>query len=158
MKIALGTDHAGFAFKERVKAFLPTLGHEVVDFGTHDEESCDYPDFIIPAAAAVARGDCARAIVFGGLGNGEAIAANKIRGVRCGLCWTVEAARLNRAHNDGNVLSIGGRLVPEADLLDIVRIWLATPFDGGRHAARIAKLADLGTPADAGLAALFPAR
>jgi len=78
--------------------------------------------------------------------------------VRCGLCWTVEAARLNRAHNDGNVLSIGGRLVPEADLLDIVRIWLATPFDGGRHAARLAKLADLGTPADAGLAALFPAR
>ena len=130
MKIALGTDHAGFAFKERVKAFLPTLGHEVVDFGTHDEESCDYPDFVIPAASAVARGEC----------------------------WTVEAARLNRAHNDGNVLSIGGRLVPETDLLDIVRTWLATPFDGGRHAARIAKLADLGTPADAGLAAFFPAR
>ena len=158
MKIALGTDHAGSASKERVKAFLPTLGHEVVDFGTHDEAPCDYPDFVIPAAAAVARGECARAIVFGGSGNGEAIAANKIRGVRCGLCWTVEAARLNRAHNDGNVLSIGGRLVPEADLLDIVRTWLATPFDGGRHAVRIAKLADLGTPADAGLAARFPAR
>ncbi len=148
MKIALGTDHAGFVFKERVKALLVTLGHEPVDFGTFSEVSCDYPDFVVPAAMAVARGECERGIVFGGSGNGEAMAANKVRGVRCGLCWTVEAAQLNRRHNDGNVLSLGGRLVPEAELEAIVRAWLDTPFEGGRHVARLAKFAELGSSAD----------
>jgi ribose 5-phosphate isomerase B len=148
MKIALGTDHAGFVFKERVKALLVALGHEPVDFGTFSETPCDYPDFVVPAAMAVARGDCERGIVFGGSGNGEAMAANKIRGVRCGLCWTVEAAQLNRRHNDGNVLSLGGRLVPEAEIDAIVRAWLDTPFEGGRHVARLAKVAPLGSPAD----------
>ena len=148
MKIALGTDHAGFVFKERVKALLVTLGHEPVDFGTFSEVSCDYPDFVVPAAMAVARGECERGIVFGGSGNGEAMAANKVRGVRCGLCWTVEAAQLNRRHNDGNVLSLGGRLVPEAEIDAIVRTWLETPFEGGRHVARLAKFAALGSPAD----------
>ena len=140
MTIALGSDHAGFATKESVKRQLLALGHEVRDFGCFDAMSCDYPDYVIPAAEAVARGECGRGIVFGGSGNGEAIAANKIRGIRAGLCWTVEAARLNRQHNDGNVLSLGERLVP-ADLVpEIVAAWLSTPFEGGRHLRRIGKL------------------
>jgi ribose 5-phosphate isomerase B len=140
MKIALGTDHAGFHLKEKVKGLLGTLGHEVKDFGTFDEEPVDYPRFIRPAAEAVARGECERAIVFGGSGNGEAMAANKVRGVRCALCWSEESARLSRQHNDANVLSLGERLIPEDLALQIVRIWLTTSFEGGRHAARIAQL------------------
>jgi ribose 5-phosphate isomerase B len=147
MRIALGSDHAGFQFKEQVKALLLSLGHEVRDFGAYGETSCDYPDFVVPAAEAVARGECERGIVFGGSGNGEAIAANKVRGIRCGLCWTVEAARLNRLHNDGNVLSLGQRLIPSELVPEIVRTWLETPFEGGRHVRRIEKLADLGSPA-----------
>jgi ribose 5-phosphate isomerase B len=140
MKIALGTDHAGFRLKEKVKELLGTLGHEVKDFGTFDEEPVDYPRFIRPAAEAVARGECDRGIVFGGSGNGEAMAANKVRGVRCALCWNEESARLSRQHNDANVLSLGARLIPEDLALQIVRVWLTTPFEGGRHAARIAQL------------------
>jgi len=140
MKIALGTDHAGFRLKEKVKELLGTLGHEVKDFGTFDEEPVDYPRFIRPAAEAVARGECDRGIVFGGSGNGEAMAANKVRGVRCALCWNEESARLSRQHNDANVLSLGERLIPEDLALQIVRVWLTTPFEGGRHAARIALL------------------
>ena len=134
MKIALGTDHAGFRLKEKVKALLGTLGHEVKDFGTFNEEPVDYPRFIRPAAEAVARGECDRGIVFGGSGNGEAMAANKVRGVRCALCWNEESARLSRQHNDANVLSLGQRLIPEDLALQIVRVWLTTPFEGGRHA------------------------
>jgi ribose 5-phosphate isomerase B len=140
MKIALGTDHAGFRLKEKVKELLGTLGHEVKDFGTFNEEPVDYPRFIRPAAEAVARGECDRGIVFGGSGNGEAMAANKVRGVRCALCWNEESARLSRQHNDANVLSLGQRLIPEDLALQIVRVWLTTPFEGGRHAARIAQL------------------
>jgi ribose 5-phosphate isomerase B len=140
MKIALGTDHAGFRLKEKVRELLGTLGHEVKDFGTFDEEPVDYPLFIRPAAEAVARGECDRGIVFGGSGNGEAMAANKVRGVRCALCWNEESARLSRQHNDANVLSLGQRLIPEDLALQIVRIWLTTPFEGGRHARRIAQL------------------
>jgi ribose 5-phosphate isomerase B len=140
MKIALGTDHAGFRLKEKVKELLGTLGHEVKDFGTFNEEPVDYPRFIRPAAEAVARGECDRGIVFGGSGNGEAMAANKVRGVRCALCWNEESARLSRQHNDANVLSLGARLIPEDLALQIVRVWLTTPFEGGRHAARIAQL------------------
>jgi ribose 5-phosphate isomerase B len=140
MKIALGTDHAGFRLKEKVRELLGTLGHEVKDFGTFDEEPVDYPLFIRPAAEAVARGECDRGIVFGGSGNGEAMAANKVRGVRCALCWNDESARLSRQHNDANVLSLGQRLIPEDLALQIVRIWLTTPFEGGRHARRIAQL------------------
>jgi len=140
MKIALGTDHAGFRLKEKVKELLGTLGHEVKDFGTFDEKPVDYPLFIRPAAEAVASGECDRGIVFGGSGNGEAMAANKVRGVRCALCWNEESARLSRQHNDANVLSLGERLIPEDLALQIVRIWLITPFEGGRHAARIAQL------------------
>ncbi len=107
MKISLGTDHAGFRYKEKVKQLLQSFGHEVKDFGTFSEDPVDYPLFIRPAAEAVARGECERGIVFGGSGNGEAMAANKVRGVRCALCWNEESARLSRQHNDANVLSLG---------------------------------------------------
>jgi ribose 5-phosphate isomerase B len=140
MKISLGTDHAGFRYKEKVKELLRQLGHEVTDFGTWSEEPVDYPLFIRPAAEAVAKGECERGIVFGGSGNGEAIAANKVRGVRCALCWNEETARLSRQHNDANVLSIGERMIPEETALAIVRVWLTTAFEGGRHARRIAQL------------------
>ncbi len=140
MKISLGTDHAGFRLKEKVKQLLESLGHEVVDFGTFSEEPVDYPLFIRPAAEAVANGECERGVVFGGSGNGEAMTANKVRGVRCALCWSEESARLSRQHNDANVLSLGERLIPEDLALNIVRIWLTTAFEGGRHARRIAML------------------
>jgi ribose 5-phosphate isomerase B len=140
MKISLGSDHAGFRCKEKVKELLGTLGHEVKDFGTFNEEPVDYPLFIRPAAEAVARGECDRGIVFGGSGNGEAMAANKVRGVRCALCWNEELARLSRQHNDANVLSIGERVIAEEIALQIVRTWLETAFEGGRHERRVAQL------------------
>jgi ribose 5-phosphate isomerase B len=140
MKISLGTDHAGFRYKEKVKALLTELGHEVKDFGTFNEEPVDYPVFIRPAAEAVARGECDRGIVFGGSGNGEAMAANKVRGARCALCWNEELARLSRQHNDANVLSLVERVIPEDLALKIVRIWLDTPFEGGRHQRRVEQL------------------
>ena len=140
MKISLGTDHAGFHYKEKVKALLIELGHEVKDFGTFSEEPVDYPLFIRPAAEAVVKGECDRGIVFGGSGNGEAIAANKVHGVRCALCWNEETAQLSRQHNDANVLSMGERVISEETALAIVRVWLTTDFEGGRHAKRIAQL------------------
>ena len=140
MKISLGTDHAGFRYKEKVKELLTSLGHEVKDFGTFSEEPVDYPLFIRPAAEAVARGECERGIVFGGSGNGEAMVANKVHGVRCALCWNEESATLLRQHNDANVLSIGQRMIAEELALNIVRIWLETAFDGGRHETRVAML------------------
>jgi ribose 5-phosphate isomerase B len=140
IRIGIGSDHAGYRYKELISATLAREGHDVVDFGTDSAEPVDYPKFIRPVAEAVARGDCERGIVLGGSGNGEAIVANRVRGVRCALCWNLESARLSRAHNDANVLSLGERLVPEADALAIVALWLATPFDGGRHARRIAQI------------------
>lgn len=140
MKIALGSDHAGFRYKEKVKSLVQELGHEPKDFGTFSEEPVDYPTFIRPAAEAVARGECERGIVFGGSGNGEAMAANKVRGVRCGLAWNEESARLSRRHNDANVLSIGERMISEDLLVSIVRLWLETPFEGGRHIPRVEAL------------------
>lgn len=140
MKISLGTDHAGFCYKEKVKELLTSLGHEVKDFGTFSEEPVDYPVFIRPAAEAVASGECERGIVFGGSGNGEAMVSNKVHGVRCALCWSEESARLSRQHNDANVLSIGQRMISEELALNIVRIWIETPFDGGRHERRVAML------------------
>jgi ribose 5-phosphate isomerase B len=140
MKISLGSDHAGFRYKEKVKELVAGLGHEVKDCGTFNEDPVDYPLFIAPAAQAVARGECDRAIVFGGSGNGEAMAANKVKGVRCALCWNEETARLSRQHNDANALSIGQRMIPEDLALKIVRIWLETPFEGGRHVPRVAEL------------------
>jgi len=140
MKISLGSDHAGFHYKEKVKELLGQLGHEVRDFGTSSEEPVDYPTFIRAAAEAVAKGECERGIVFGGSGNGEAMAANKVRGIRCALCWNEETARLSRQHNDANVLSMGERVIAEEMALAIVRVWLTTAFQGGRHAQRIAQL------------------
>src|SRR5438874_13257110 len=126
MKISLGTYHAGFRCKEKVKELLGTLGHEVKDFGTFSEEPVDYPLFIRPAAEAVARGECARGIVFGGSGNGDAMVANKVHGVRCALCWNLESARLSRKHIDANVLSLGEQLIEESLALEIVQAWLKT--------------------------------
>src|SRR5690349_23956584 len=137
MRIALGSDHAGFRYKTLLAKHLVSLGHEVADFGTSSEEPVDYPDFIRPAAEAVARGDCERGIVLGGSGNGEAMAANRVKKVRCALCWNEETARLARQHNDSNVLSLGQRVIPEEIVLEIVRVWLETPFEGGRHVRRI---------------------
>lgn len=138
--IAIGSDHAGFKYKEAIKAALLAEGHTVRDFGTHSEESCDYPDFIRPVAEAVARGEYERGIVLGGSGNGEAIVANRVKGVRCGLCWNEQVAVWNRSHNDGNVLSLGQRTISEAEALKIVKTWLSTAFDGGRHLTRINKI------------------
>ena len=137
MKIAIGSDHAGFLYKEKIKQFLSALGHEVQDFGTSSEEPVDYPLFIRPVAEAVARGDAERGVVLGGSGNGEAIAANRVRGVRCALCWNVETARLGRQHNDANVISLGQRMISEETALEIVQVWLDTSFEGGRHVRRI---------------------
>jgi ribose 5-phosphate isomerase B len=137
MKIAIGSDHAGFNYKEKIKQFLSDLGHEVEDFGTNSEEPVDYPIFIRPVAQAVASGRAERGIVLGGSGNGEAMVANRIKGVRCALCWNVESARLARQHNDANVISLGQRMISEEVALEIVRTWLDTPFEGGRHVRRI---------------------
>ena len=138
MTIAIGSDHAGFQFKERIRAFLAGLGHQVKDFGTWSEEPVDYPLFIRPVAEAVAAGQFERGIVLGGSGNGEAMVANRVPGVRCALCWNIESARLGRQHNDANVLSLGQRMMEVDTALAIVRTWLETPFEGGRHARRIA--------------------
>jgi ribose 5-phosphate isomerase B len=143
MKIALGSDHAGFGYKEAIKRRLQELGHDVQDFGTDSETPVDYPDFVHPAAAAVARGECDRGIVLGGSGNGEAIAANRHRGVRCALCWSVETARLARLHNDANMISLGQRTIDEATALAIVETWLVTPFENERHLRRIRKIDEM---------------
>jgi ribose 5-phosphate isomerase B len=137
MKIGIGSDHAGFRYKELLKAHLTAIGHEVQDFGTNSEEPVDYPLFIRPTAEAVAHGECERGIVLGGSGNGEAIVANRVPGVRCIIAWNLESARLGRAHNNSNVLSIGERMVSESDAIAILEMWLNTPFDGGRHQHRI---------------------
>jgi ribose 5-phosphate isomerase B len=137
MNIGIGSDHAGFLYKEKIRAHLAQLGHDVHDFGTTSEESVDYPLFIRPVAEAVARGEVERGIVLGGSGNGEAIVANRVRGVRCAIAWNLESARLGRAHNNSNCLSLGERMISEAEALAIVDMWLATPFDGGRHQRRI---------------------
>lgn len=142
MKIGIGSDHAGFDYKEKIKTLLAQLGHEVKDFGTHSNESVDYPVFIRPVAEAVARGEFDRGIVLGGSGNGEAIVANKVKGIRCGLCWNSESARLNRQHNDANMLSLGQRMMSPETALEIVKIWLETPFEGGRHLKRIQQIED----------------
>lgn len=141
--IAIGSDHAGFAYKAKIVEMLLTAGHTVKDMGTYTDESCDYPDFILPVARAVAAGEFERGIVLGGSGNGEAITANRVKGVRCGLCWNEQVAIWNRSHNDGNVLSLGERTVTADEALHIVEVWLATAFEGGRHIRRIEKIDSL---------------
>lgn len=140
MKIALASDHAGFRYKEAIKSHLQNRGHEVADFGTDSPESVDYPDYIRPAAEAVARGECVCGVVLGGSGNGEAISANKVRGIRCGVVWNTESARLTKLHNDANVIALGERMMDEATALAAVDTWLQTSFEGGRHITRIEKI------------------
>jgi len=141
MKISIGSDHAGYAYKARMIRHLLDSGHEVIDCGTDSEASTDYPLFVIPAAEMAARGESDRAIVLGGSGNGEAMAANKVKGIRCALCWNNQTAEFSRRHNDANCLSIGQRMTSIEIALDIVDIWLATGFEGGRHQARIEEVA-----------------
>ena len=142
MRIAIGSDHAGFRYKERLRALLADWGHEVADFGTHSAEPVDYPVYIRPVAEAVARGEYERGVVLGGSGNGEAIVANRVPGVRCALCWNEESARLGRLHNDANVISLGERMVADDALEGVVRAWLETPFEGGRHVRRLRLIDD----------------
>ncbi len=140
MKVAIGSDHAGLAYKAEFVALLRELGHEVDDFGTDSETAVDYPDYIRPVAEAVARGAYDRGIVLGGSGNGEQIVANKVKGIRCALCWDATTARLARQHNDANVLSVGQRVVGLETAKDVVRVFMSTGFEGGRHEKRIAKI------------------
>ncbi len=140
LTVAIGSDHAGYLYKQAIIAHLEGQGYTVKDYGTDSPQSCDYPDFIRPVAEAVAAGEYDRGIVLGGSGNGEAIVANRVKGVRCGLCWNEQVAIWNRSHNDGNVLSIGERTVSQEEALHIVDTWLTTAFEGGRHQPRIDKI------------------
>lgn len=140
MKIAIGSDHAGYPYKQKIIEFLKKKGHEVKDYGTDSEESVDYPLFIRPVAKAVAAGRYERGIVLGGSGNGEAIVANRVPGIRCALCWNAESASLGRSHNDANMISLGQRMLSIETALEIVQIWLVTEFDGGRHEKRIRQI------------------
>ena len=139
----MGADHAGYPLKEALKSFLQEEGHEVLDFGTDSEEVVDYPEFCAAAARAVVDGRAERGIVVGGSGQGEQLAANKVRGVRAALCNDLHLAELSRRHNDANVLAMGGRIVAVPLAQEIVRTWLATPFDGGRHARRLEQVAEI---------------
>jgi ribose 5-phosphate isomerase B len=137
VRIAIGADHAGFLLKEHLKETLQHLGHEPMDHGTDSEDPVDYPPICIAVARAVAEARADRGIVLGGSGQGEQIAANKVLGIRAALCNDLYTARLSRAHNDANVLSMGGRIVAFGLADEIVKLWLETPFDGGRHQRRI---------------------
>ena len=139
MKLALAADHAGFAFKRELARELARLGHEVRDFGTASDESCDYPDFALPAVKSVAEGECGRAILACTNGIGMAMVANRLARIRAAVVYNERTAEMTRAHHDSNVLCLGAGEFPNADLLKWVRIWLETGFDGGRHARRIGK-------------------
>jgi ribose 5-phosphate isomerase B len=143
MRIAIAADHAGFRLKEALVPWLREEGHEVLDLGTHSEESVDYPELCAGAGRAVVRGDADRGIVIGGSGQGEQIAANKVHGVRAALCPDEFTARLARQHNDANVCSLGARVVAEAYAKAIVSVFLSTEFEGGRHVPRIEQLAQI---------------
>ena len=137
MRIAIGADHAGFALKQHLVDTLRRLGHELDDHGTHSEDPVDYPEICAGVGRSVVDGRAERGIVVGGSGQGEQIAANKVRGVRAALCNDLYTARMSRAHNDANVLAIGGRIVAAGLADEIVTLWLATPFEGGRHQRRV---------------------
>ena len=142
MRVALGSDHAGFELKGLLSRELISLGHEVQDLGTYSTEPCDYPDFCFPVAERVARGEADRGVVLGGSGIGESIAANKVPGVRAAVVTSEETARLSRMHNDANVLALGERTNPDPEqVVRWLRIWLTTPFEGGRHIPRLRKIA-----------------
>jgi ribose 5-phosphate isomerase B len=141
MRIAIGADHAGLALKQHLVSVLRELGHKVEDRGTHDGKPVDYPHICAEVGRAVAAGDADRGVVIGGSGQGEQIAANKVRGIRAALCNDLYTARMSRSHNDANVLAMGGRIVAPGLADEIVRLWLDTPFDGGRHQRRIDQIA-----------------
>jgi ribose 5-phosphate isomerase B len=143
VKIALGSDHAGYALKETLKQSLKELGHEVEDLGTDSEEAVDYPPICAAVARLVRDGGAERGIVLGGSGQGEQIAANKVRGVRAALCNDLFTARLSRTHNDANVLAMGARAIAPELALEILNVWLETPFEGGRHQRRLAQIRDI---------------
>ena len=142
LKVSIGSDHAGFPLKAPIIQLLRELGCKVIDFGCDSNEPCDYPDFIRPAAQAIASGGADCGIVLGGSGNGEAMVANKVRGVRCGLCWNEWSAQMTKEHNNANCIAIGSRTVTEEIALKIVRTWLDAEFKGGRHLARVKKIED----------------
>jgi ribose 5-phosphate isomerase B len=141
VRISLGSDHAGFALKQELIAWLRAEGHDVTDHGTDSSAPVDYPAFCAAAARAVVRDEADRAIVLGGSGQGEQIAANKVDGIRAAVCHDLFSARLSRQHNDANVLSLGARIVATEYAKEIVGVWLATPFEGGRHVPRIEQIA-----------------
>jgi len=139
--VAIGSDHAGYELKEKLKQELARLGHAIVDLGTDSATTpVDYPDFCFPVGELVARGEVDRGIVLGGSGIGESIAANKVAGVRASVVTSDETARLTRLHNDSNVLALGGRTNPHEDAVRWLRLWLETPFEGGRHVPRLEKI------------------
>lgn len=140
ISIALASDHAGYRAKEAIERDLRRRGYRVQDFGTDSEAPVDYPDFVRPAAESVARNENHLGIVFGGSGNGEAMVANKVKGIRCAVCWSRESARLAKAHNNANMISIGARMVSESEIIGIVETWLDESFEGGRHIQRIRKM------------------
>ncbi|RME70223.1 MAG: ribose 5-phosphate isomerase B [Planctomycetota bacterium] len=140
MKVAVGSDHAGFEIKARVLEWLERLGHEPEDFGTHSAESCDYPVFAEAVGHAVARGEAQRGVLICGTGIGMSMAANKVHGIRAAVCHGIEAAELSRRHNDANVLCLGARINTPGEIESIVRHWFDAEFEGGRHARRIARM------------------
>jgi len=135
--IAVASDHAGYQYKEKIKDFLEKEGYRVTDFWTDSEEMMDYPLTIRPAAEAVANGICDVGVIFGGSGNGEAIVANKVKGIRCAVCWNVESARFAKEHNNANIISMGQRMISSESAIDIVKTWLSAQFQEGRHLRRI---------------------
>lgn len=137
MKVGVGSDHAGFLYKQAIVEHLRAQGHEVTDYGTDSAESTDYPLFVRPVALDVARGVLERGIVLGGSGNGEAMVSNRVPGIRCGVAWNEESARLTRQHNDANMLSLGERMMTLETALRLVDVFLSEPFEGGRHVRRI---------------------
>lgn len=140
-RIALGSDHAGYKLKETIKKHLKSKAYTVVDFGTNSDEPVDYPDYVRPAAESVSKGENDLGIVFGGSGNGEAMVANKVKRIRCGLCWNEESARLTKEHNNANMIALGERMLSEEEAVRIVDAWLNAEFKGGRHLRRIEKIA-----------------
>ncbi len=143
MRIAIGSDHAGFELKEHLRGILHEDGHEVLDCGTDSTESVDYPPICAAVGRLVAAGDVDRGVVLGGSGQGEQIAANKVNGVRAALCHDLYLARMSREHNDANVLALGGRVVAPALAEEILRLWLATEYEGGRHQRRLDQITDI---------------
>jgi ribose 5-phosphate isomerase B len=140
MKIAVACDHGGYKLKQAVIQELKNMGHEVEDYGTYNEESCDYPDYAAKAAKAVASGECEKGVVICGTGIGVSITANKVKGIRCALCHDVYSAKKTRQHNDANMLAMGARVIGEGLALEIVDAFFTSEFEGGRHVRRIEKM------------------